>query len=157
MTITLEHYWMGRDKTFSKDLTDEIRKNAIIVVERVNLLLALAEKDGVLPTTDTTTGTYIASGWRPVGVNSNTANAAATSKHITGQACDLRDGPIKRRLASWAMLNHDKLEQCGIWCERPQWTPNWLHCQIVPPKSGNRIYVPSSKPPLCTALPGEPV
>ena len=45
----------------------------------------------------------------------------------------------------------------GIWFEHPQWTRSWLHCQIVPPASGNRFFVPYAdlvkNPPTCIALP----
>ena len=47
------------------------------------------------------------------------------------------------------------LEQLGLYMERPQWTPDWVHLQVRAPKSGRRVYVPSSKPPLVGALPEE--
>ena len=37
--------------------------------------------------------------------------------------------------------------------EDPQWTPTWVHLQIVPPGSRRRVYIPSSKPALAAKLP----
>lgn len=143
--ITLDQYWMGRDKTHVADLTDEIRSNANATVRTINQLLALAEADGV-------TCGGCASGWRPLSVNDATANAAKNSKHVQALAMDVRDSE-GRALARWCLRNLAKLESLGLWMEDPRWTPTWVHLQIVPPKSGNRIYIPSIKPPLAAPLP----
>jgi hypothetical protein len=37
--------------------------------------------------------------------------------------------------------------------EDPQWTPTWVHLQMVPPGSHRRVYCPSSKPPMVAKLP----
>lgn len=153
--ITVQHYWMGRDKTYAAELTNSIRTNAAETVRRVNQLLAAAAADGVEPGINPQTGTQVASGWRPAGVNAATPNAAKASKHMTGEACDIRD-TAGRDLARWCLANVDKLREIGLWCERFQWTPTWVHFQIVPPASGLRIYVPSSAPPPEHPLPGEP-
>ena len=44
--ITLDDYWIGRDKKYAKDITDVIRSNAEITVSKVNLLLFVATKGG---------------------------------------------------------------------------------------------------------------
>jgi hypothetical protein len=129
-------YYMGRDAAYPGELTDAIRANVAELLGRVNLLLSWAYADNVRPALDRTTGTHVASGWRPAEINDATANAAAHSTHLTGEAIDLRDNGT-------------------LWMERPQWTPSWVHLQTVPPKSHRRYYVPSSKPPLCAALEGE--
>lgn len=36
--MTLEDYWMGRDKPYAADLTSEIEQNAADLVGRCNLL-----------------------------------------------------------------------------------------------------------------------
>ena len=72
--ITLANYWMGRDRSHAAELTDAIRRNAAVTVERVNLLLQVS---GIVPGHDQITGTHVASGWRPAGINAGTANAAA--------------------------------------------------------------------------------
>lgn len=139
------------------ELTDAIRANAEETVRRANLLLELASHDGVSATVDMQTQCLVGSGWRPAGVNAATANAAKVSKHLTGQAIDIRDDRISRKLCAWAVSPPGRaaLESVGLWCERPQWTPSWLHCQWVSPASGNRFFIPSAAPPMVPALPGE--
>lgn len=145
-------YYMRRDEGHADELTDAIRANVAELLGRVNLLLAWAYRDGVRPALDRTTGTHVASGWRPAAINDATANAAAKSKHLTGQGIDLRDNGT-RDLARWVLRNLEALEEIGLWAEDPQWTPTWVHLQIVPPASRRRVYVPSSKPPLASKLP----
>lgn len=155
--IELAHYWMSRDAKYRSELTPEIAHNAEDLVGKVNNLLAFAEVDGVQPGFDQVTRTHVASGWRPSGVNERTSNAATASRHITGQGIDLQDG-TDRGLARWCLANLDALEDCGLWMERPQWTGGadpWVHLQSVPPGSGKRVYIPSTMPPRCAALPGE--
>lgn len=135
--ISLETYFMGRDLTHADELTDEVMANARITVERVNDLLARANRSDI---------TTVRSGWRPTGVNADTQNSATHSRHITGQAVDLPDND--RTLATWCVDNLDDLEAIGLWIEDPRWTPTWLHVQIVPPKSGKLVYIPSTAKPL---------
>lgn len=153
--ITLADYWMGRDASHAHELTAEIRANAESLVAKVNTLLAFAEADGVEPGIDQRTGTHVASGWRPAGVNSRTRNAAAASKHITGNGVDLQDEPETRPLARWCLRNLDALADVGLWMEDPRWTGGpdpWVHLQRVPPKSGRHVYIPSAAPPTAQAL-----
>jgi hypothetical protein len=143
-------YFNGRDVCYPNDLTLEIRRNAVRTIEVVNAVLEAMKADGV-----DLAGVHVASGWRPPAVNDHTANAASHSKHLTAEACDLADLP-DRRLARWALANPDKLQACGVrGMERPQWTPSWLHVQIVPTASGHFCFVPSSSPAKVAALPGE--
>ena len=135
--ISIHAYWMGRDVTHAKQLTDEIRRNAEVTVERVNELLARAGRNDI---------NTVNSGWRPQAVNDATSNAGASSRHITAEAVDLPDAD--RTLCEWAVDNLDILREIGLWMEDPRWTPTWLHLQIVPPKSGKLVYIPSAKPPL---------
>jgi hypothetical protein len=155
--ITLEQYWMGRDLEYAHELTGGIRAAAEELVGKVNLLLNFAEADGVTPGFDQVTGTHVASGWRPAAVNERTSNAAAASRHLTGQAVDLQDTP-DRALAAWCLANLPDLKNCGLWMERPMWTGGrdpWVHLQSVPPRSGRRVFIPSTMPPRAQALPGE--
>ena len=152
--IIAADYYMGRDAKYPDELTDAIRERVAELLGRVNLLLSWAYADNVRPALDHTTGTHVASGWRPKAINDSTRNAAAASRHLTGEGIDLRDNGT-RDLAQWCLKNEESLAEIGLWMERPQWTPTWVHLQIVPPKSHRRYYVPSSKPPLCAALEGE--
>lgn len=149
--ITMTQYWMGRDAKYPSELSSEIRANAEELVGKVNALLLMAEGAGVEPGTSVR-GDAIASGWRPAAVNDKTSNAAASSKHLTGEAVDLAD-TRPRALARWCLQNPDALEQLGLYMEDPRWTPSWVHLQSRPPRSGLRVYRPSSAPALAKALP----
>ena len=138
--ISIEEYWMGRDQKYKGDLTHDISANAEVLLTTVNALLVYAMADGI----DVAT---VASGWRPPSVNDATSNAAAKSKHLTGHGIDLRDNR-HQVFAHWCIKNLDLLEACGLWMEHPGWTPTWVHLQDLPPGSGKRVYIPSSKPPL---------
>jgi LAS superfamily LD-carboxypeptidase LdcB len=62
------------------------------------------------------------------------------SKHLSGQAVDIYD-PAKD-LQKWCKENESFLESVGIWMEDFSATPNWVHFQTVPPKSGKRWFLP---------------
>jgi len=155
--IILSDYWMGRDIVYADDLTDEIIDHAGDLLGRVNLLLAWAQKDRVRPPLDADTYTPVASGWRPPAINDRTSNAAHGSKHLTGDAIDLRDNGT-RDLARWCVRNLDALEEIGLWMEDPRWThippgQPWVHLQRLPPGSRRRVFIPSTHPPRVAALP----
>lgn len=152
--ITIENYFMGRDISHSDKCTADIRENAANTVELVNRLLDSAALDGVQPAVDPGTQSFVGSGWRPRSVNEATSNASATSKHLTGHACDLRD-TADRALAKWCLANPNAMKRIGLWMEDPRWTPTWVHLQTLPPGSGKRVYIPSSAPPKCPPLPGQ--
>ena len=151
--IHLEQYWMGRDRTHGAELTPEVTANAVVLVERINHVLACAAADDVCPEIHPETGTFVASGWRPRAVNDATPYAGRTSKHVIGCAVDLRDPSPQRALARWCLRNRTILEEVELWMEDPRWTPTWVHLQSIPPVSGNRVFVPSDTPPLVAALP----
>lgn len=143
--ITMDQYWMGRDKLYPSDFTDIIQANGHNTVFRVNALLQLfSEATGIPMET-------VASGWRPLAVNQDVANAAEHSHHIDAQACDIRD-TSNRDLARWVAANQDKLSMLALWCERFEWTPTWVHFQILPPPSGRRFFIPSMAPAIVARL-----
>lgn len=144
--ITIEQYFMGRDRKFAGECDMHIVRNAENTVLRTNQLKQLATLDGIVFPED-----EVASGWRPGAVNDATCNAATGSTHLTAEGLDTRDP--ERQFARWCLRNLPLLEQIGLWMEDPRWTPTWVHLQIRPPKSGKRVYIPSSKPPLAAALP----
>ena len=151
--ITMEQYWMGRDCDYASDLTPEVTANAHVLIERVNHVLARAAADAVFPAVDGDTGHAILSGWRPRAVNSATAQASMTSKHVIGCAIDLHDRIPERPLARWCLRNRRILEEATLWMEDPRWTPRWVHLQSTPPASGDRVYIPSARPALAAKLP----
>ena len=145
--ITITDYWMdGRDSKYRIECTGQIHAAAVITVDRVNALLELAELDGIKRD-------KVSSGWRPPSINAVTKNAAKSSKHLTGEACDIHDPD--RALAQWCLKHPALLVTCELWCEDFRWTPTWVHFQILPPKSGKRIYIPSNTPPKAPALEGQ--
>lgn len=156
--ITLAQYWMGRDRSHGRELTLEIERNAKILLSRVNELLGYAAAAGVVPGIDGQSRTAVASGWRPSGVNSRTANAAARSTHLTGEGIDLQDFAT-RPLARWCLANQSLLRRHGLWMEDPRWTHGstgtdpWVHLQSRAPGSGALIFVPSAAAPQCGPLP----
>lgn len=127
--ISTSDYFMGRDKTHASELTQAIRDNAAVTVARVNGLLSEAKVQ-----------TTVSSGWRPPAVNAATKGAAKKSKHMTGEACDLRDP--KGDLGRWCLENLDVLERHQLWLEHPSRTQGWVHLQIRPPNSGSRVFYP---------------
>lgn len=127
--ISLADYFMGRDEKYADELDEQKRANAADVVARVNLLLAAFGEDR-----------KVNSGFRPAAVNAATPGSAKLSKHMTCQACDLEDH--EGDLDEWAIAHPEVLEQIGLWQEHPGSTKGWAHFQIVPPKSGNRVFYP---------------
>lgn len=140
--IDMEAFWKGRDTKYASELTGAIRANAQITVDKVNQLLDRADLQSI---------SELNSGWRPQAVNEATSNAASGSKHLSGQAADIPDAG--RVLASWCVDHLDSLEEIGLWMEDPRWTPTWVHVQIVPPRSGKRVFVPSTAPAADPSFP----
>lgn len=143
--ITSKSFWMDRPNLYPDDFTPAIKANGEETICKINNLLALAERDGIIIT-------EVASGWRPQAVNDATSNAAGHSTHISALACDLRD-TSNRALAHWCVNHLTQLVLCELWMESPQYTGGaghtpWVHLQTVPPHSNKRIYIPSSKPPF---------
>ena len=128
--ITLTDYWMGRDKKYPDSWSEVIERQAIDLLNRVNVLL-----------TDFGQDRTVNSGWRPPEVNSSTPNAALKSKHMTGNAVDLADPDGD--LDDWCSENDgERLVTYGLWMESPAATKGWCHLQNLPPKSGKRVFYP---------------
>lgn len=62
------------------------------------------------------------------------------SWHLKGGAVDISDP--KQELQAWCLANENKLAEIGLWCESFNYTNNWAHFQIQPPKSGKRFFNP---------------
>jgi uncharacterized protein YcbK (DUF882 family) len=124
--ITFKDYLMGRIDP--SDMTPEQLTNANLVVSKCNELLTK------LNLTST-----VRSGYRRPEDNA-AANGATHSKHMTFQACDLEDND--NRIKNAIRQNIDILVDIGVYCEDFGHTPTWTHVQIVPPKSGKRVFLP---------------
>lgn len=130
--ITIEQYLMGRDKLFPSLYSEEIKGNCIDTVGRVNKLLSIYFDDTGASVDEVT------SGLRPPEINDNTSNSAkGTSKHITGQAVDLRDPDGDLDL--WCMNHLQVLAECGLWQEHPAATDSWCHLQ-----TRKNLYLPEN-------------
>lgn len=150
MRITIEQYFMGRDKAHPP--TAEMRSNAALIVALANELLDEAEAGGVtLTRMDQVTGNLVASGYRPPAVNDRTRNAATNSTHLSCEGLDIQDS-AHQDLARWCLNNRQILDRLCLYMEDPRWTysvngDHWVHLQCRAPGSGKRVYVPSSAPP----------
>lgn len=140
--ISLQDYWMGRDREFPMAMSPDLERNALRMVELANKVLILAKSAGVTLQTSPRTGTVVSSGWRPASVNAKTAGAAPNSKHMTGQAIDLYDPDGD--LDEWLMTPDGQkvLADLGVWMEHPAATKGWCHLQSMPPRSGRRVFYP---------------
>lgn len=74
------------------------------------------------------------------GVKFDESKVPMGSQHLKGGAVDISDP--KRELQKWCLANEKFLEEVGLWCEDFSATPNWVHFQIFPPKSGKRFFKP---------------
>ena len=129
--LTIDEYLSQHGAGHEAELTDELRANAQVTVDKGNQLLAAFGDDRGQR-----------SGWRPQSVNDATPNAARHSRHITCEAIDINDED--RKLQEWCMDNQAKLVEFGLWMEHPIATPDWLHVQTVAPPSGKRAFFPNA-------------
>jgi hypothetical protein len=115
-------------------LTHEQQQNLPILLERMNRVRTLYAKPML-----------ITSGVRSVEDQTRIDGAAGRkprvgSMHLRAAACDVWDRD--RHLWGWVMDNLKLMEEIGLWLEDKSKTPTWVHFQIYPPKSGNRIFLP---------------
>jgi hypothetical protein len=133
MAISKSELLMGRDVTYASEYSQEISDNLDALLIPINKVREAYGK----PMT-------VNSGWRPAVVNASTPGAATHSKHMIGLAVDIHDtdGAVK----NWVLENLDMMQELGLYMEDFRWTPTWTHFQLGAPKSGHRIFVPSSAP-----------
>lgn len=129
--LTLERYLTSDNKypfrANSPECTDEVKNNAKILISKLNQLFReLNLKD-----------CEISSGYRTSDAN-KAAGGAIKSKHMTGNACDIKDldGSLKK------LVNEEILIKYGLYCEIFEYTKTWVHFQDISPKSGNRFFIP---------------
>jgi uncharacterized protein YcbK (DUF882 family) len=137
--ISKQELTMGREKQFAADYTKEIDANLNVLLDKLNTIREKYGKPMV-----------VSSGWRPKSVNDVTANAAKTSKHLVGLAADILDKDCK--LWNWVMQNLQLIQDLGLYLEDKRHTPNWVHFGIGAPKSGKRIFKPSTAPYVDASL-----
>jgi hypothetical protein len=130
--ITKRELLMDRDKSFPKEYTSEVSNNLDKLLVAINIVRAAYGKP-----------MRVTSGWRPAGVNS-IIGGANRSNHMLGLAVDIADP--NGELAKWLLNNLDVVSKAGLYLEDFRWTKGWVHFQIVAPKSGKRIFIPSTAP-----------
>jgi len=152
MTITSTQYFLGKPHPIEHD------SNAASLLGSVNALLYEAARAGAYEyEIDPDTNSQISGARGGSGDGGyrlpDTTTGAPSSTHREANGGDVYD-PM-RTLATWCVANPDRLAAHGLWCEDFRWTPVWCHFQRVPPRSGKRIYIPSTSKPLAPALPGQ--
>jgi hypothetical protein len=113
------------DRAASPECTEEVRRNAQTLCNRVNgLLLHLSRSPRA------------SSGFRTKAANA-AAGGAPHSHHLKGEAVDLedRDGSLE------AAITDELLAQFGLYREDPKRTVGWVHIQSVAPASGHRTFM----------------
>lgn len=125
--ITRDEILMGRDKL--APLIGPMEVNLEKLLRAVNKFRAVYGKP-----------MKVTSGYRPAAINSQTKGAAPKSNHMICLAVDFADKDGK--LAEFCLNNLKLLEDFGIWIEDPKHTKGWVHMQAVPPRSGNRVFIP---------------
>ncbi|WP_343625355.1 hypothetical protein [Roseateles puraquae] len=140
--ITISDYFMGRRERYPLALSPSIEREAFRTVDLANKLLVQAQTYGVSVDIHPVNKSHVSSGWRPPEVNAATPNAAARSKHMTGQAIDIYDPDGD--LDDWLMTGEGQaaMVALGLWHEHPSATKGWAHVQTVPPNSGRRTFYP---------------
>ena len=132
--ISKKELLMGRDKKYASEYTKEVSDNLDKLLIPLNILRKRYGKP-----------MYVSSGWRPAAVNASLSNAAKKSNHMKGLAADFKDPDGKLR--DWVVKHLEWLAGLGLYMEDFRWTPGWVHFQIVAPRSKNRVFVPSARPP----------
>jgi len=82
----------------------------------------------------------ITSGFRSKEDQQKINPKAMNSAHTLAAACDIQDHD--RLIWDWLVANLELVIDVGGYLESKVYTPNWVHLQIIPPKSGHRIFLP---------------
>ena len=99
----------------SDELTEEVKDNAIKLLNKINQLL---QELGI-------TEVSVSSGFRPSSVNNATPHAAKRSLHMSGHACDIFDP--NGSLDNLVISRPDLLKKYSLWVENPSNTSTWCH------------------------------
>ena len=130
--ITIDQYFGKFDKT------DELIKNAAILLSHVNPLLVEAGMNGIKlpvnPSNNTQLSGYSFGGFRP----SFCPIGAPDSAHKQAMAVDVYDP--NNDLDNW--LTDQKLEEYNLYREAPESTHKWCHLTTRAPGSGHRTFSP---------------
>lgn len=131
--IKLEDYITAngkyKDRLDSPELTEEVKDNAVILLNKVNQLLdELKIKSAI-----------VSSGFRPSAVNAQTKGAAKKSLHMTGCAVDIADA--NNELGKLILTRPDLLKKYGLWMEDIAATPTWCHLDMSTKRKDRELRV----------------
>lgn len=137
----LTHYLKGKpvSDAHTRELTDELKENARVLLRRVNSALSAMAVDIGEPECIPGTSSIVTSGWRPRSYNKTIPGAALRSNHIECLAVDLFDP--EGVIDGWFSVK-GRLAEHMLYAEHRSATKGWCHLQSVPPRSGNRIFYP---------------
>lgn len=121
-----------------EDLPVEHQNNLYILHERINKIRNLWGKPMIITSGYRSLSEHLRI-YREKGVTDQ-SKIPMKSRHLSGEALDVSDP--KQELQAWCLANTSILEEVGLWCEHFDYSPNWCHFQIVPPKSGKRFFMP---------------
>lgn len=113
----------------SKKLDSETTKNLTILADKMSTLERIYKKPF-----------YVISGYRAQEDQKRINPKESFSYHLNGYAVDISD--VSGELRHWLSQNEKVLENLDLYCEAFQYTPTWVHFQIVPNQSGERLYRP---------------
>ncbi len=112
------------ERLHSTELTIDIKENAKLLLEKVNILLCGLKVPKV----------GISSGFRPSAVNANTPGSAKRSAHMICQAVDIIDDK-DQTLGKLITSHPEKLRELGLFVEDLGSTrgknTNWVHIDMV--------------------------
>lgn len=124
-------------KYLLEDQSDEIQANLLILLDRANKIRDAWGR----PMTATSGLRTMADHLRIYAQKGITdpAKIPMKSHHLFGEAVDILDAQLE--LTAWLKGDGATIaEDIGLWFE--EGNANWVHMQIVPPKSGNRWFLP---------------
>lgn len=124
-----------------EDQSDDIQANLPILLERVNKIRTLWGKSMTVTSGVRTMEDHLRiyrEKAEAAGVPFDESKVPMKSKHLYGQAVDIADSGLN--LTTWLKANPQILVDAQLWCE--EGNANWVHFQILPPKSGNRWFLP---------------
>lgn len=120
-------------------LTDEQLLNLLDLLSRANMVISKSNTTGVV-----TSGFRSLDDHKRIYTHIARKNGQKTiripmgSQHLHGRAVDIADADGS--FMKFCKDNISLLENAGLWVE--QGTVGWVHLQTVPPKSGNRFFLP---------------
>jgi len=124
------------DRYSSPELTNELKDNGILLINKVNQLLTDLNINKV----------KVSSGFRPSNVNAKVPNSTKKSAHMTCRAVDLMDDK-QQSLGLLIASKPDLLRKYGLFMEDLNSTKgkytNWVHLDYVDrPDRPSRIFKP---------------